>query len=335
MRASSARACAGLCALLAFGGRDAYGQSELTGTLVVLNKAEASASVIDLASRQMVATLPTGDGPHEAVVSADGRTVVGTDYGGRVDGSSLTVIDLPTLRVIRTINLGEHRRPHGVSFLPGDTLVAVTSESSRHVVVVRVADGAIVSAIPTEQSGSHMLAVVGDAKTIYTSNIGDNSVSQLDMVSGRLTRTFDVPPQPEAITVTRDGREVWVGSNAEGSVNVVDTQSGRVAAAARGFGWPYRILITPDNAQVLIPDLRGHVLRFFDRATHAELGSLAFPEAGPQGITLLDDRPIAFLSLSRQNRVAIIDLTTREVRGHLPTGAGPDGIAYSRVTVQR
>ena len=42
------------------------------GTLVVLNKAEASASLIDLASGEVVATLPTGVGPHEVAASYDG-----------------------------------------------------------------------------------------------------------------------------------------------------------------------------------------------------------------------------------------------------------------------
>ena len=48
------------------------------------------------------------------------------------------VIDVPALKVVRTISLGEYQRPHGIVFLPGDSLVAVTSESSRNVVIVSV-----------------------------------------------------------------------------------------------------------------------------------------------------------------------------------------------------
>ena len=42
------------------------------GTLVVLNKSEASASLIDLASGKEVARIAVGDGPHEAATSPDG-----------------------------------------------------------------------------------------------------------------------------------------------------------------------------------------------------------------------------------------------------------------------
>tara|TARA_E500000178_G_C16653763_1_gene587562 strand:+ start:183 stop:329 length:147 start_codon:yes stop_codon:yes gene_type:complete len=41
-----------------------------------------------------------------------------------------------------------------------------------------------------------------------------------------------------------------------------------------------------------------------------------------------DDRTL-FLSLSGQNRTAIIDIETKQIMGHLPAGSVPDGIGYS------
>ena len=101
----------------------------LRGTMVVTNKGPATATIIDVATGRSLATLPTGQGPHEVVMSADGRVAVVTDYGAQgPGGNTLTVIDVPGLRVARTIDLGQYRRPHGIVFLPGDSLVAVTSE---------------------------------------------------------------------------------------------------------------------------------------------------------------------------------------------------------------
>ena len=42
------------------------------------------------------------------------------------------------------------------------------------------------------------------------------------------------------------GREVWVGSNATGIISVIDAATGTVSSAAEGFGWPYRVLFSPD-----------------------------------------------------------------------------------------
>lgn len=47
--------------------------TKATGTLLVLNKSDNTVSMIDLASRKVLATLPTGVGPHEAAVSPDAR----------------------------------------------------------------------------------------------------------------------------------------------------------------------------------------------------------------------------------------------------------------------
>ena len=84
--------------------------ASLSGTLVATNKSPFTATIIDVASGRALATLPTGQGPHEVVLTRDGRTAVVTDYGAGQGGSTLTVIDVPGLRVTRTISLGEYRR---------------------------------------------------------------------------------------------------------------------------------------------------------------------------------------------------------------------------------
>ena len=300
----------------------------LSGTIIVTNKGPSTATIVDVASGRILATLPTGAGPHELVLTSDGGTAVVTDYSGE-PGKTLTVIDVAARRVVRTIDLGEYRRPHGIVLLPGDSLVAVTSEATGNVVLVNIREGQVRRAVPTRQNGSHMVAVAGDGRHAYTGNIGSNTVSELDLLSGEFVRMWPVPSQPEAINVTADGREVWVGSNNTGKVSVVDPQSGTVTTAAEGFEWPYRIWFTPDGKIVLLPDLRREELRFLDRASRQELGRLSFPGGGPQGIIVTPDGKYALESMSRQGRVAIIDIAKRTVVGYLGVGETPDGIGYT------
>ena len=315
---------------------EARGQTaKVTGTLVVVNKRASTSTIVDVGSGATLATLPTGSGPHEVVITKDGSRAIVTDYGGQSGGNSLTVIDVPGLRVEKTIELGRYSRPHGIAFLPGDSLVAVTSEDTRSVVVVRVEDGEIVRAVPTEAAGSHMLALVASGERVYTGNIGDNNVSELSLAQGKHTGTFEAPTQPEAIGVTPDGSEVWVGSNDQGTVSVIDVATGNLEEALDGFGWPYRILPTPDSRLVLIPDLRRDELRIVHRSSRQVLATISIPGAGPQGITLSDDGQTAFLSLSQQGRVAIIDLERMEIVGYVEVGDRPDGVAYTSRTVTR
>lgn len=306
----------------------------LSGTVIVTNKAPATATIIDVASGATLATLPTGHGPHEIVLSRDGRTAVITDYGtGARPGSTLTVIDVPSRRVVRTIALAAYTRPHGLVLLPGDSVVAVTSEAAQAVVLVHVLRGEVLRAVKTNKSGSHMVGVAEDGVQAWTGDIGSNTVTELDLRTGRIMRSVDVPEQPEAINITPDGSEVWVGSNATGKVSVVDTYMGSVVTAAEGFRWPYRVLFTPDAETVLLPDYTGDALRFVTRRTRKEIERLDFPQGGPQGITVTPDGRYALLSLSREARVAVIDIALRTVVGYVPAGETPDGVVFtSRVT---
>ncbi len=304
----------------------------LTGTLVVTNKTPSTATIIDVASGRTLATLPTGAGPHEIAISSDGRTAVVTDYSGQ-PGRTLTVMDVPALRVARTIDLGEYTRPHGIVMLPGDSLVAVTSEASGHIAVVNVHSGSVRTAVLTRGLGSHMLGVTADGLRAYTGNMQSNTVSDLDLRTGLLRQSWNVPTTPEAINVTPDGKEVWVGSNATGKVSVITVATNDVSTAAEGFGWPYRVLFTPDASTVLLPDMRREDLRFVDRASRRALGRIAFEGGGPQGIAITPDGRYAFQSLSRQGRVAIVDVRARSVVGYLSAGDTPDGVVYTTRTL--
>ena len=301
----------------------------VTGTLIVTNKRPSTATIIDVATGRALATLPTGNGPHEIVLSSDGRTAVVTDYGGGPGPrNTLTVIDVPSRAVTRTISLDTYRAPHGLVFLPGDSLVAVTSEATGNVVLVNVREGVVRRAVPTQAAGSHMVGVTADGVTGYTGNMGAHSVSKIDLRAGTFVSSWPVPNTPEAINVTPDGREVWVGSNATGKVSVLDPATGAVTTAAEGVSWPYRVLFTPDVRTVMIPDMNNNELRFLERRTRKELGRIAFPNGGPQGITVSPDGRYAFLSLSKEARVAVIDVAARKVVGYVPAGETPDGVVY-------
>lgn len=298
----------------------------LSGTIVVVNKGVSSATIIDVATGAAAATLPTGPGPHEAALTSDGMLAVVTDYN---PGSSLTIIDVPGRRVVRTVDFSEYPRPHGIEMLPGDSMVAVTSEASQNVVLVNIVEGVIRRAIGTRHRGSHMVGVTADGATAWTGDMQDNTVTELNLRTGEYVRSYDVPQTPEAVNVTPDGSEIWAGSNATGRVSVIDPSTGAVTTAAEGFGWPYRIRFTPDVRTVLLPDLEGEVLRIIDRETHAERARIAFPGEGPQGITVTPDGRYAFLALSRAARIAIVDIAAGTVAGYLAAGETPDGIVYT------
>jgi|APSaa5957512535_1039671.scaffolds.fasta_scaffold86426_1 DNA-binding beta-propeller fold protein YncE len=305
---------------------------DLRGTLIVLNKSGHDASFIDLGSGEIIATLPTGRGPHELVVTDDGKWAIGTDYSG---GNSLTVFDIENLQVTRTIDLSDYPRPHGLLFLPGQEEVIVTSEGSRNLVVVNFHTGEIVRSISTGQHSSHMVAMSANGSVAYTINGGTDSVSIVDVVSGQLVRSINVPNGPEAITTNKSGSEIWVGSNDHEVVSVISASNNEITAQWDGFDWPYRILLTDDERYAIMPDLNNSDLRFFDAQTKVELGAIDLRGTRPQGVTLYSDDRTLFLSLAGADKVMVIDIESRTILGEYETGSSPDGIGYSPLVLRK
>lgn len=71
--------------------------------LVALNKADATLSIIDPATMKVTGTVATGEGPHEVVLSIDGRTAYVANYGAQTPGSTLSIIDVATAKELKRI----------------------------------------------------------------------------------------------------------------------------------------------------------------------------------------------------------------------------------------
>ena len=97
-------------------------QSTLSQTakpvLVVLNKGDASMVIIDPMTMTVTGKVTVGDGPHEVVLSADGKTAFVANYGGQAGpGSTLSVIDIATVKELRRVDLTPLMRPHGLHLI--------------------------------------------------------------------------------------------------------------------------------------------------------------------------------------------------------------------------
>lgn len=314
------------------------------GHLVVLNKGGASASLVDLVTGEVTATLPTGVGPHEVAIAPDGRRAVVTDYGDQaVVGRTLTVLDLVERTVIRTLDLGAWERPHGVAYLP-DGRVVVTAERDSAVTLVDLVSGGI-EAAPTGAAMSHMLGLAPDGRYAYTGNMGSASVSKVDLVHRRTLATAEVGPIPEAVAVRPGGAEVWAASQELGRVIVLDAATMETVGTMTVGGRPIRIAFTPDGSRALVTSVMSSELTVLDADTRAALGRVNFPNgpatanaaaasvpggatALPIGIAVAPDGGTAWVALMGRDQVAEVDLNALTVTRYLDVGSMPDGIAY-------
>ncbi len=325
----------------------AFAAPASAGTLLVGNKSDDTVDLIDLTTGRSYATLPTGNAPHEVAVSPDGRTAVVTDYGDRgAPGSSLTVIDLAEVTVLRTIDLGEHTRPHGIVWLSDDRLT-VTTEGSAHLLVVDPHTGEIVSAVETGQRISHMVAVTPDGARAFVANIGSGSVTAIDLVTGEKLADIATGDGAEGIDVTPDGGEVWVTNRSAGTLSVIDPETLEILATVECPGFPIRIKIAPDGGLALVSAAESGEVAVIDLAERREVlrrqldltkipddeGRLFAGRFGespvPVGIVIAPDGETAWVAATQSDAVVAIAPETLEVKAVLTAGQEPDGMAFS------
>lgn len=312
--------------------------------LIVLNKAAASAWLVDPATGERTGELETGVGPHEAAVSPAGDRLVVGDYGAREPGNTLHVFALPSGAHERTIDLGELTRPHGLAFLPDGRLL-VTAEGARALVEVDVAAGEVLRVVTTGAEVSHMVAVAPGRGRAYVANIGAGSVSVVDLESFELVRNVETGAGAEGVAVRPGEAEVWVTNRGADTVTVLDAGSLEELAEIAVTGFPIRVSFTPDGARALVTAPREGDVALIDAESRSiskrvpirlevpgdadTLFGDAFGESPtPIGILVRPDGRVAYVATSRADRIAVLDLETLEVRAALPTGREPDGMAW-------
>lgn len=327
--------------------------AEPAGTLLVLNKSDDTVSLVDLQTQAIRATLPTGDGPHEVAVSPDGKTAVVSNYGdSQHPGNTLTVIDVAGKKVVRTIELGNYSRPHGVAWLQGDD-VAVTVEASKALLVVSVTGGKVKHAIATDQVGSHMVAVSPKHRRAFTANIGSGSTTVVDLSANKRIADVATGKGAEGIAVAPDGSEVWVTNRDANTISVVDPATLKITATLQPGEIPIRVKFTPDGTRALISNARSGDVAVFDTVTKELVGRVPMQAAGeklprndsrplasqfgdgpvPVGILMPEPLSVAFVANTNADTVTVIDLGTLQIVGRLKAGREPDGLGYSTLTL--
>ncbi len=300
--------------------------------LVALNKAEASLAIIDPNDMKVLGKVPTGEGPHEVVLLADGRTAVVANYGAQTPGSSFSVIDTEAKKELRRVDLMPLLRPHGLQEVGGK--IYFTSEVNRLIGRYDPATNRVDWLMGTGQNATHMIVVTSDQQRIYTANIGSDSVTAFEATTNpnnpwKMTQ-IAVGKQPEAIDVSPDGREVWAGLNVEGAIDVIDTTTNKVSSKVNIAGRPYRVKFSPDGKLVYATMPATKEIIIIDSGTKKETKRIKL-ESVPLGIVFSKDGKTAFVSAVQNDFVLKIDLEKGEVTGRVASGTAPDGVALAGI----
>jgi YVTN family beta-propeller protein len=303
--------------------------TQSSSRLLVLNKEDAALAIVDPESGRVLGTVPTGEGPHELVVSTDGKFAFASNYGtGPAPGHTISMIDIAAQKEARRIDVAPLSRPHGLAFAGGK--LYFTAEASKKIARYDPAANKIDWEFETGQTTTHMVLPTRDLHTIFTSNIGSNSVSAIEQGSGGAWSQTVIPvgKGPEGIELSPNQREVWSAHSQDGGVSIIEVATKKVVRTIDiGTKRSNRIKLTPDGKFALVSDLTAGDLVVLDATARTVTKRIPLGRQ-PEGILIQPGGSRAFVAVNGDNNVAVIDLKTWAVARRISAGTGPDGLGW-------
>src|SRR5262245_10065675 len=138
-----------------------FASAQGSSRLLVLNKEDATLVIINPTTGAIAGKVPVGQGPHELVVSTDGKYAFASNYGtGPAPGSTISMIDIAAQKELRRIDVSPLRRPHGLWFANGK--LYFSAEADKKIARYDPATDKIDWQFETGQNATHMVVLTKD-----------------------------------------------------------------------------------------------------------------------------------------------------------------------------
>lgn len=309
--------------------------AQISPSLLVLSKGDHTLAIVDTTTLKAVARMPSGPDPHEVIASGNGKMAFISNYGGG-RYNTITPVDLIAHRSLEAIDLGPLRGPHGLGFAGGKLFF--TAEVAKAIGSYDPSAKRVDWILGTGQNRTHMLAVRPDLSRIVTTNVSSGTISIIDRVNARgphnSTRVdwnetvVPVGRGSEGFDISPDGREIWVANAQDGTISVVDSEKKTVIATlAVHVDGANRLKFTPDGRLVVVSLIRSPDVVVLNVADRKEVKRIPIGH-GAEGVLMDPAGTRVFVSATPDNYVAVIDLKTLALTGHIDAGKQPDGLAW-------
>lgn len=309
---------------------DRKGKSVLLVSLI----GDRHVAVIDAITQDVLAKLPSPQGPHEITLSPDATVAYVADSGAGPNtprGNSIVVLDLRTLSVKRTLKTCDS--PHDTRVSRNGRTLWVACAPAKAIMELDAATGAVRKTWDTKLEGGWFVEITPDDGKIFVPHLEGKALSMIDRRNSQV-RAVVSGNTIFGLTVSPDGNEVWISDADENRLSIVNTATGNVTAsismgAAKNREASFsRLRFTPDGERVVV--VRGTEFVIVDAERRSIVSTIQMPHAG-KVVTVSGDGRHAFVSHPAADSVSVINLINRNVERTFLVGKQPDGIAWAQL----
>lgn len=163
----------------------------------------------------------------------------------------------------------------------------------------------------------------------YVTNIGDDSISVVDVDALLPVATFAVGDRPVDVIVSADRAALYV-SRVDGMVEMRSRSDGALLTAVQAGIQAQELLLAPtgDRLYVAGADALGGAVMVLAGSDLAPLGRIALPSSG-FGLALSPDGARLYASAPSSDLLVVVDTGTDTGLGSIAVGDSPQGVAVA------
>lgn len=213
------------------------------------NQSGNTASIVDMSSDKVVASVPLGDGGFN-VTASRARGYVTTA------GGQLFVIDAATRQALTHLPVGAAANGLALDTVSG--VLYVSSRDAGTITVINTTSNTVTRTI-TVGSGAQRIALSPDLKTLYVASEA-NGAQIVDIASGSVTSIPGVGTGAVGLALSPDGARLYVANPPAGFVQIVDPVAKQVLTTLTGLGRPRNVAFGMNGAVALVTNELGSVI---------------------------------------------------------------------------
>ncbi len=116
--------------------------------------------------------------------------------------NTVTIVDIPGESKIGAIDLGPHRRPHGIDFDPSTGHVLVTTELPGALLILDPVKRTVIDTYDVRGRAPHMVRLAPDRHTAFVTCTDTSNLAIMDLKKGE-TIVLPTGPRPQGIAFSR------------------------------------------------------------------------------------------------------------------------------------
>jgi YVTN family beta-propeller protein len=261
-------------------------------------------------------------------------------YVGNSRGDDISIIDLPSLKVIGDVTVGEH--VHGVAVQWDGRRLFTTSETDHTLIISDTATNKIIATIKLPGK-PNQCAVTPDGRYVAVSIRDADSVVIVNVTLQKIVKILPAKEPHNALNIGSN-RYIYISSMGSQEIDVIDLEKMDYSAHIPVGGTPRPFVVSKDGGTIYVAVSDLHGFNIVDIAQKKAIERVEMPAEHPgpprprqweppdtltHGLALTPDETELWVTSLLDDCIYIYDLKAKKITGRLKTGDGPNWVVFS------